>query len=334
MYIALLIILCTGTGYAQPPEFQSIQSGSATVLFEEPLRSVARDVAQSYPSLSGELGSKLELSTDFPHEVLLLKDHRTFARAAGTDLITAFAQGGRRLVVVDFTHMNEQPWSFGETLKHELCHLVLHEQVVRNAQEPGKVFIPRWLNEGLCQWASGGASELRNLGKRPELMNAVLGNRLLPLYRLERTFPGDARGLRLAYEQSRSAVEFMVSEFGYEKVKDILVHLREGTGMDRAVYLSLGISHREFEEKWQASLKTRYTWVTWFSNNIHIVVFVFGGVVLVLAFIRAVWKMVTYKDDDDDNTYDPASMPPPPGSSTGLRKLRSRRKGKHRQEED
>jgi hypothetical protein len=69
------------------------------------------------------------------------------------------------------------------------------------------------------------------------------------------------------------------------------------------------------------------------------VLFVLGGALLVLAFIRAVWKMVTYRDDDEDDFYREESgdifmVPPPPGKSSPLRKLRSRRKGRHVQEED
>jgi hypothetical protein len=49
--------------------------------------------------------------------------------------------------------MKTYPFTLTVTLKHELCHLFLHYLI-------GGGELPRWFNEGIAQWTSGGIAEL------------------------------------------------------------------------------------------------------------------------------------------------------------------------------
>jgi hypothetical protein len=70
--------------------------------------------------------------------------------------------------------MRVDPFTIELTLKHELCHILLHR-----AAQGGK--IPKWLDEGLAQWVSAGIAEILISSKRSFLNEAVVAGKSLNL---------------------------------------------------------------------------------------------------------------------------------------------------------
>ena len=79
----------------------------------------------------------------------------------------------------------------------------------------------KWLDEGVCQWVTGGIGEMLQ-EKRPSLKNAVLSGALLTFDDLRERFPKDKPSLNIAYEQSRNIIEFIESTYGTDKIIEIL----------------------------------------------------------------------------------------------------------------
>jgi hypothetical protein len=187
--------------------------------------------------------------------------------------------------------MNTKPFSLGPIIKHELCHLLLHDKI-------GKVMLPRWLDEGVSQWVSDGIAEIIMSRKGSILDGAVLSNRLLSLRRLDERFPRDEKSLLLAYEQSKSLVEFIIQEFGRKGLLDLLKHMEGGNEVELAILKSFSIPLDELQRRWQTHLKNSITWFTYLANNLYGILFFLAALITVAGFVRVVIKKRRYEDED------------------------------------
>ena len=270
-----------------------LQAEHVTVVFEEPLRSVAQEVAGLYPSVKQELVSTFQWSLDFRPAVVLIGDRRQFQRMVNSDLFVAYAVPRRNVMVIDYTRMNTSPFTLRSTLKHELCHLLLHNYIDRSN-------LPKWFDEGVSQWASDGIAEIIMDYKQSNLTRAVLSGRYFRMDQLKAGFPGDQDSLQLAYAQSKSLVEYISREYGKEAILSILNNLRYGRSFEKAIRESLSIPFTDLERDWLDYLKHRNTWFTYISVHMYEFLFVLGALIVIVGFIRVVVKKRRYRDMEDD----------------------------------
>jgi hypothetical protein len=271
-------------------ETGSIQTGAANIVFEKPLMPVAREIAGIYPAVSSELSGTFRWEIDFRPDIVLAKDRDTFRKMVGSDSILAFAVPERNLIVLDTSRVYTKPFTLRTTLKHELCHLVLHRNIHGDR-------LPRWLDEGICQWASGGIAELMVEDPDKALAQAAASDRLIPLRELER-FPDDEKFLLLSYEESRSFVEYLISRFGEDEFLQAVGHYKEGNSLDEALQKSFSMGLDDLERDWQSRMKRKYTWFYYLSSNLYTILFVFAALVTVYGFIRLLHKKRAYKDEE------------------------------------
>jgi hypothetical protein len=271
-------------------ETGSIQTSAVNVVFETPLMPVAREVAEIYPAVSSELSQTFRWEIDFRPEIVLAKDRDTFRKMVGSDSILAFAVPQRNLIVLDTSRVYAKPFTLHTTLKHELCHLVLHRNIEGDR-------LPRWLDEGICQWASGGIAELMAEDADKALAQAAASDMLIPLRELER-FPDEDKFLLLAYEESKSFVEYLISKSGEEAFLQAMGHFKQGNSLDEAIQRSFSMSLHDLEQDWQARLKRKYTWFYYLSANLYTILFVFAALITVYGFIRLLQKKRAYKDEE------------------------------------
>jgi hypothetical protein len=287
----LLALLSAGRLYAK--EYLALQGNGTTVLYEGPVEKTARAVMEVYPAVRAELEGALGFRADFRPEILVVKSREDFRRMTGDEITVAYAQPSRNLIVIDGTNINIKPFTLDATLKHEVCHLMLNRRVGRGS-------LPRWLDEGVCQWLGGRYSEVMGLGRGRALTKAALFKSLIPLGKLNRRFPKDRRQRLLAYEESKSVVEYIKGKYGTEALLSILESLRAGDGMDAAMRKAVSLSLDGLEQEWHGHLRRRHTWVAFLSNNIYEVLFVLAALVLVYGFVRAVIRIKTYRDEEEE----------------------------------
>jgi hypothetical protein len=224
--------------------------------------------------------------------VLLVQDRDAFARMAGSSLFVAYALPEKMLIVIDNSRMSAEPLTLSTTLKHELCHLLLHRWV---SQTP----LPRWLDEGICQWASGGFAELISGRGKSALAWAALGGGFIALDALTTGFPEDEHGLALSYEESRSVVEYITGIYGKNGILTIVQALQNGRGIHDAISMSLGISLQEMEKRWQVSQRSWTTLISYLVANLYTILFVFAAALTIVAYIRALIRKRRFKDEED-----------------------------------
>jgi hypothetical protein len=264
-----------------------------TIYFEKALTNVAQEVMKIYPPVSDDLMRTLKQKVDFRPEVVLVKERNQFRRISGSDMVVAFAMPDKDLIVLDISRVYSKPFTLETTLKHELCHLVLH-QGVREEN------IPRWFDEGVCQWASGGIAELMRDESDKSLAKAVVTDRLMSLNDLDR-FPLDGEALILAYEESKSVLEYIAGKYGKESIMHMIDYLKQGGSINGSIAKSLSISQGELEKNWQAHIKRKYTWYAYMSNNLYIILFTLAGLITIYGFIRLIKRKRGYVDEDNDD---------------------------------
>jgi hypothetical protein len=211
----------------------------------------------------------------------------------GSPLFVAFAVPEQQLVVIDYSRMTTDPFTLRTTLKHELCNLILHRHIE-------SVRLPTWLDEGIAQWTSDGIAEIIMDRKRSVLREATLSGNYLSMLDLVHGFPRDRRSLMLAYEQSRSFIEYVSREFGTDEIREMLGYLSTGDTVDEAIERSLSVSLGSLERKWQHQLRQRTTWFSYLSTHLYGILFFFAALITIGGFIRVmIRKRRRYADEDD-----------------------------------
>jgi Peptidase MA superfamily len=135
-------------------------------------------------------------------------------------------------------------------LVHEYTHVVVNELAKNNC--------PGWLNEGLAE------IEGRKEYDPPlvELEAASLNGAFLPFSALEKSWSSvGTKDIMLAYQQGYSIAKFMVTNYGWHKVREILVNLGDGMSIDGSIAKALsdyGLDYKQIIHEWQVEVSKDY----------------------------------------------------------------------------
>jgi hypothetical protein len=264
------------------------------VVYDEALDQTARQLLKAYPGIRQELEALFQWPLDFRPTLVLINNEKKFQQLAGHELVVAYALPKKNVVVIDYSKMNTSPFTLQTTFQHELCHLMLHDHIKDN-------HLPRWLDEGLCQWASDGLADIIMDSKRALLPTAILSDTYLELTKLAHQFPRDKNALILAYEQSKSVVEYMRREYGRQGILDLLGLLRQGYDFESAFKMRFAITFDTFEDQWRGYLKENIGWFTYLSTHLYEFLFVSAALLTVLGFVRKIFRQRAYSAQEDDD---------------------------------
>ncbi len=261
------------------------------------LKNAAREAAQFYRESKVELEETFGWQYTVKPGIVLVKNNNDFSRLTGYSYIVALAIPKKNLIIIDYSKMGQGPFSLKKTMKHEVCHLMLHHHI------PGGQ-LPKWFDEGIAQWVSDGMMELLMNPKRQSLDDAILAGNYLPLRELIYRFPQDRQSLWLAYEESKSMVAYIEKRYGREGVLNLLNHLKAGLDFDTAVYKNFSLSLDALEKNWQRQLKKRTRFFTYIATHMYEFVFILAAMLTVAGFIRFILKKRAYKDEEDEDDDD------------------------------
>lgn len=202
-------------------------SSRFVISYDADVRShLAGDILSALEDAYNAIGRDLSLFPAMRIPVILYtrKDFRTVT--AGPDWSGGLYDGKIRLPVGGADQLSDQ---LKGVLYHEYTHVVVQELTHGNC--------PTWLNEGLAELQG------RKIFNPPmgELGKAAKKSGYIPFNRLEKGFTDLAtREAALAYQQSYSLVNFMVSSYGWPKISEILSYLGAGMKIGDAVKKALG----------------------------------------------------------------------------------------------
>lgn len=281
------------TAYSGATEMEEYNGPEVTVKYEPPLKGAAVRIASDYRITRTDIEAKLGLRLRTAPVVVLMRDNAAFQEIAGNKLVTAFATDKSNLIVIDYSRMDRTPFDLADTFKHELTHILLHQNIAPSS-------LPKWLDEGVAQWASGGIADILRTGEKDLLQQAVLSHRVISLGDLSSTFPASPNSLMLAYEESRSFTEFMVKHYGEEKLRLLLQGLeRQGT-IEESVYNSYGLSLDALVQMWKKGLIRENSWISYVADHMYWLLFSLAALMSVAGYCAAKRRMRNYRDNGDE----------------------------------
>jgi len=275
--ICLAALLLQQTPVAAQP--LTISTKDIVVVYEAPLDSTAADVVRIYPQLKQALQEFFGWGLDIRPQVVLVNNTRSFQQMTRSNLFVAFAVPEKQLIVIDYSSMNTHPFTLSVTLKHELCHLMLHRHIARHN-------LPKWLDEGVCQWVSDGIGEIFVNQGWSGLDSAVMAGRIIPLKKLAEYFPRDGASLILAYEQSKSLINYVDRQYGYNAIMAILELLKNGETVETALLSSLAISHQQLEKEWLDHLESTPRWLVFLASHLYAIIFFLAAMLTFFGYMR------------------------------------------------
>jgi hypothetical protein len=179
------------------------------------------------------------------------------------------------------------------TIPHELSHLVLY-QATRNPYNAP----PSWFDEGLAVYSQ----DAHDPAEEEALRSAAENGALVPLNSLSSSFGADEESALLAYAQSHSAVEFLLtdSRYGPDRFARTVAAFREGVTYDEAFQAGLGATVDEIDEQWRASLPyeevviigtdivtpSPLNVVVWIAASMCLLLFTAGGLLTAIMLFR------------------------------------------------
>lgn len=129
-------------------------------------------------------------------------------------------------------------------IAHELSHIVVG-LATRNPLGG----IPRWLDEGLAMYAEG---ELPRVN-RNALVRAIRENRLISVRSLS-AYTGDPQEVDLYYAEVYSVVDFLLKEYGRDRMRELLQLFKKGTYQEDALRQVYSLTLDELDAAWRESL--------------------------------------------------------------------------------
>jgi len=273
-------------------------TGEVVVHYAPSLKYAAQETAAVYQESKVTLEKIFGWHYPAKPTVVIMKNNHDFRDITGYNYIVALAIPQKNLIIIDYSQMGNQPFSLTKTMKHEVCHLMLHYHI-RNEH------LPKWLDEGIAQWVSDGMAELIMNTKRRSLSDVVLAGNYLPFGDLIHRFPRDRQTLWLAYEESKSMVEYIEKRYGKKGVINLLYHLKSGQDFDTALYQCFSITFGELESSWRRQVKKHARLFVFMANYIYEILFVLAAILTIAGFIRFVLKKKAYKDEEDDELMTP-----------------------------
>ena len=132
-----------------------------------------------------------------------------------------------------------------KAISHEMAHLVNYQMTFNPYND-----IPTWLDEGLAMYAEG---DLR-VDLQASLDTAVSRDSLISVQTLSSSFPSDFSSAMLSYAESYSILEFLIEEYGKDKIVMLLDEFKQGSAYNDALLMVYGFDTAGMEALWRTSL--------------------------------------------------------------------------------
>ena len=163
---------------------------------------------------------------------------RSKSKTSDRELITAGQAFENEGVVLVLAGKNDLG-----TSTHEIMHILVGRAT------DGSINLPLWLNEGLAEFANRDKTVSYDI----YLDWAIGTNQLKPLSQLL-TFPGNPQLTLVSYGQSRSVVNYMIDQYGFEKMNLLLSNLSKGLTVDESIINTYGINLQELDNQWRKTV--------------------------------------------------------------------------------
>lgn len=247
-----------------PSSFSTVDRGWLTVSYPPATRERVQELLRDADAVKTEMALRLG-------QPVLSQVHVRLARTP-VEMTTLAPEGAPypryasgvaypQIGLVLLTLVPENPSALhdvSEVFRHEIAHVALENAIGENHR------VPRWFNEGLAVHLSRESSLLR----LKTLSTATLAGRLIPLSRLDRSFPADAVVADLAYAEAADVVRFLLRREDSERFPQLIRRVRDGQPFALALRDAYGVDVTSLEYEWREDVAKRYSfWPVFFSGS-------------------------------------------------------------------
>lgn len=182
---------------------------------------------------------------------------------------------------------------------HELSHILIHQIV-------GDNYLPRWLEEGLCQTLAGEARS----GSMARLGRAAAADRLMGLPRVDYVLGFSRPDADLAYVESRYAAAKLIDQFDWVAIVDLLRKVGRDVEFEKAFFLATGIDYEVWQVEWLDYARKKYSLAILLEldNLVWVVILLLGALAITVTFIRRriqFRRWLAEEEDDGDDFSEP-----------------------------
>jgi len=239
----------------------------------------AREAIERFPEANRNALDTLGITTNRRVSIHLYATEKGFRQATNytpaDTLGVTFAQ--RNTIAIDCSKTSTKgPNSFAITLRHEMIHIAFGRLMARTGRH-----VPLWFNEGVACTAM---KRLR-FGDPRQLVRAANSNGLFTFRQLSNSFPTLRPALELAYQQSESAVRFLMQKHGSDAVRRIVSLIDDGKSFEEALAEVAGGT--DFEARWRKYVSGRYSLLVFIANYFSL----FTALALFVIFAYAIYRV-------------------------------------------
>ena len=228
-------------------EWDEITNGIVTVSYHGPVSFRAQDILDASVQTLETMGPLLGAGVDDPIRITMYNNWAEMRPA----LPPASEATRRELITEGQAHSPEGVLlvlggasSASGVTSHEVTHILVHR-----AGEDSLGRVPSWLNEGLAEFGNIQPGTSYD----DALAFAIQHDRLLPITAMDAP-PGDPQDVIIFYGQARSIVQYMIFEYGPEKMRELMATINSGKSTRTAVQEVYGLTLVELENEWRTLL--------------------------------------------------------------------------------
>ena len=229
-------------------DWQTLEAGSLRVHWYEGDAAFGQSAREAAQTSLESIGKLLPPDLSQPVEIFIYAtadDLRSTFASDGRDWLAGHADPGVGVVMVLIEPGAEQGILMEQRIPHELMHVMLYRRLGAGYER-----IPVWLREGMATLA-----ELYpNSEYERALVDAVAGDRLIPLADLCVSFPDETGQAFLAYAESRSFTGYLHETYGSTGLLDLSTAYADGVDCERGTERVFGIPLSDLESDWRSSV--------------------------------------------------------------------------------
>jgi hypothetical protein len=229
-------------------DWQSISRGMLTFHWYGGSRNFAEDLLNSAVDSLAELGQTTGVEPQSPIDMYIYAETADMRDAV---LYEPGWTGGQAFPDHDILIIGISPeqieWG-KDTEAHELTHVLVGHLTFSCLGS-----VPTWLNEGIAVYGEGRLDP----GSTAALEAAIQDDRLISVRALSGGFSEHPDKADLSYSQSYSLVNFLVTEFGSDRLLALFADLRDGMTVEAALNDAYGFGLDGLEDAWRVSIGAR-----------------------------------------------------------------------------
>ena len=229
-------------------EWLTITEGLITVYYySEFVEERARIIMEAAKETMGTMVDVLGIAPEDPLRIVTYNNYRHMvmalpfrSQAVSEDLqVQGMAFTDERVLLIH----GFDPTVTG-TVSHEFVHLLVAE-----AAGGTSAAVPAWLNEGLAEYGNIDPTDDYDAALR----YGIYTRRIRPLW-YQGSFSGEAEDILIAYGQGKSVVNFMVNQWGEDKISELFTSLRRSRDIDSSLLQVYGVDQYGLDSAWRSSL--------------------------------------------------------------------------------